>query len=259
VAKPRKRHVQQEMVFRTWGGARRRAGRKQTNARKIERHRKREELNPIHPVHVVLRVARDVGAMRKRHIYEAIRRATFKVLGRADFRICHVSIQNTHIHLLVEAADEMRLAGGMQAFQISVARRINWVLSQRRGKRRKGCVFIDRYHTEVIDNPRYARHCLSYVLNNWRKHGEDRPHARDWKVDPYSTGMAFYGWKEQPAYWQTPETYARMGVTCPETWLLYGAWELYPPISLHEIPSRPRPRAVGRSSGRGKPPVGVAS
>jgi putative transposase len=137
----RKRHVQQEMVFRTWGGSRRGAGRKQTNARKSEPHRKREELNAIHPVHVILRVAQDIRAMRKRHIYQAIRGATFKVLGRPEFRICHLSIQNGHIHLLVEALDEKQLARGMQSFQISAARRINHALS------RRGRVFVDRYHT----------------------------------------------------------------------------------------------------------------
>jgi REP element-mobilizing transposase RayT len=235
------------MVFRTWGGARRCAGRKQVNARKSEPHRKREELNAIHPVHVILRVARDVGATRKHYIYEAIRRATFKVLGRAEFRICHLSIQNTHVHLLVEAADEMALARGMQSFQISAARRINFAISRRRGEVREGCVFVDRYHTEVIDNPRQARHTLSYVLNNWRKHGEDRrAFARTWKVDPYSSAMAFHGWREQPPYWQAPPGYARLGVTCPETWLLYGAWELYDPISVYDVPSRPRVRTANR-------------
>ena len=240
MARPRKRHVQQEMVFRTWGGRRPGAGRKQTKARKSEPHRKREELNPIHPVHVILRVLHDVGAMRKRHIYEAMRRATFKVLGRADFRICHVSIQNTHVHLLVEATNEMRLARGMQAFQISAARRINLAVSRRTGEKRSGRVFSDRYRTKVIDNPRQARHTLSYVLNNWRKHGEDRRSvARNWKVDPFSTAMAFYGWKEQPPYWSTPETFQRLGVMCPETWLLYAAWERYAPISVYDVPSRP--------------------
>jgi hypothetical protein len=86
-------------------------------------------------------------------------------------------------------------------------------------------------------------------LNNWRKHREDRhPRARNWKVDPYSTAMAFYGWKEQPAYWRTPETYQRLGVMCPETWLLNGAWQKYEPISIYDIPSRPRARESGRCS-----------
>jgi REP element-mobilizing transposase RayT len=241
MARLRKRHVQQEMVFRTWGGARPGAGRKQKNPRKSQPHRKREELNAIHPVHVILRVATDIRSMRKHHLYGAIRGATFKMLGRPDFRICHLSIQRTHVHLLVEASDEMQLAAGMQAFQISAAKRINFAITKRSNNARRGRVFVDRYHTEVIDNPRQARHTLSYVLNNWRKHGEDRLEgARDWKVDPYSTAMAFYGWKEQPAFWRARETYERMAVTCPETWLRYGAWERYDPISVYEIPSRPR-------------------
>jgi REP element-mobilizing transposase RayT len=244
MARPRKRHLQEEMVFRTWGGPRPGAGRKQSKRRKSEPHRKREELNAAHPVHVILRVADDIRTLRKHHLYKAFQRATFAVLPRLDFSICHISIQNTHVHLLVEALDEMRLARGMQAFQISAARRINRAISRRTGTKREGGVFVDRYHTEVIDNPRQARHTLSYVLNNWRKHGEHlRPHARAWKVDPYSSAMAFYGWKEQPLWWEAPETYERMAVRVPETWLLYGAWQRYSPISIYDIPSRPRPRA----------------
>jgi hypothetical protein len=231
------------MVFRTWGGYRKGAGRKQTKRRKSQPHRKRKELNPIHPVHVILRVAPDIRTLRKLHIYQAIRQATFAVLPRApEFRICHVSIQGTHVHLLVEAVGEMQLARGMQAFQISAARRINRAISRRTGMLREGNVVVDRYHAEVIDNPRRARHALSYVLNNWRKHGEDRrAFARDWKIDPYSTAMAFRGWKEQPSsHWSAPESYERMAVVLPETWLLYGAWEVYDPISIYDIPSRPR-------------------
>ena len=41
-------------------------------------------------------------------------------------------------------------------------------------ERRRGNVFVDRYHAEKITNPRQARRALAYVLNNWRKHFEDR-------------------------------------------------------------------------------------
>ncbi len=236
MARTRKRHVQQEMAFRTHGGKRAGAGRKQVKARKSEPHRQRAELAASHPVHVVLRVERDIGSLRKRDCFLAIRFALFVVLGRPDFRIVHISIQRTHIHLLVEASDEKRLARGLQAFQISAARALNAAIT-RRGAKRTGRVFVDRYHPEVITNPRQARHCLSYVLNNWRKHRENQRYvARTWKVDPFSSAMAFYGWAEQPAYWNAPEAYARLMVAVPETWLLSSAWELYKPISMYEVP-----------------------
>jgi hypothetical protein len=236
MARQRKRHVQQEMIFRTHGGKRVGAGRKQVKPRKSEPHRTRAELVASNPVHVVLRVERDIGSLRKRDCFLAIRFALGVVLGRPDFRIVHISIQRTHIHLLVEASNEDRLARGLQAFQISAARALNAAIT-RRGSRRKGRVFVDRYHPEVITNPRQARHCLSYVLNNWRKHKENERYvARTWKIDPYSSAMAFYGWAEQPAYWNAPESYQRLMVSLPETWLLHGGLELYDPISIYEVP-----------------------
>src|SRR5262249_56829010 len=93
---------------------------------------------------------------------------------RARFRIVHVSIQRNHVHMLVEADSKLALARGMQGFQISAARNINTLLGPDKYRRRRGPVFADRYHLEVITSPRQARHALSYVLNNWRKHREDR-------------------------------------------------------------------------------------
>ncbi len=240
MGKSRKQHVQQEMQFRTHGGRRDGAGRKQGKPRKSEPHRKRKSLSPTHPVHVSLRVADDITSLRTAHCFEAVRLATATALAHPDFRIVHVSIQRTHIHLLVEATNEQHLARGMQAFQISAARHLNAAISRHTGVKRSGRVFIDRYHPEVIDNPRQARHCLSYVLNNWRKHGESARYvARTWKLDPFSTAMAFRGWAEQPDHWVAPETYRRLMVSTPETWLLYGAWKQYKPISIYEVPSAP--------------------
>src|SRR5205814_9644640 len=92
---------------------------------------------------------------------------------RCDFRIVHLSIQRTHLHLLVEADDKAALASGMQGFQISAAKQLNAAISRGKPQRRRGTVFPDRYHAEIITSPRQARHSLAYVLANWRKHRED--------------------------------------------------------------------------------------
>jgi hypothetical protein len=61
----------------------------------------------------------------------------------------------------------------MQGFQISAAKHINSALGD--GKQpRRGKVFGDRYHLKVITTPTQARNALSYLLNNWRHHNEDR-------------------------------------------------------------------------------------
>jgi REP element-mobilizing transposase RayT len=236
----RKRHVQQAFEFRSHGGRRAGAGRKRVKLRKSEPHRKRPKLDDKNPVHVVLRVEEAVAPLRKRDCYLAVRAATAVALRNPNCRIVHVSIQRTHIHLLVEAADEQELSRGMKGFQISAARHLNAALSRRTGTRRKGRVFIDRYHPEVITNPRQARHCLAYVLNNWRKHRENERYvAKTWKLDPFSSAMAFRGWAEQPDHWDAPEAYSRLLVSLPSTWLLYGSWQRYAPISIYEVPSAP--------------------
>ena len=91
--------------------------------------------------------------------------------------------------------------------------------------------------------PVWGRHALAYVLNNWRKHREDREaFARGWKVDPYSTGALFSGWKERgddPLLWKLPETYEPLFVWFPKTWLLNEGWRRYGLIRMDEVPSAP--------------------
>jgi REP element-mobilizing transposase RayT len=124
-----------------------------------------------------------VGNLRRRCVYQAIREATVTTAPREDFRIVQLSIQRTHVHLLVEADDKHALARGMQGFQISAAKHLNAAISKGKpGPRRRGTVFPDRYHAEIIRSPRQARNALSYLMNNfentrkieWRR----RPHGR---------------------------------------------------------------------------------
>jgi REP element-mobilizing transposase RayT len=237
-----KRKGQQELFRR--GGKRRGAGRKPKGSRAGERHAARSEFKPYHPLHVVMRVAPEVGSLRRRAMYKAIREATITAALRERFRIVHVSLQRTHVHLLVEADHKAALARGMQGFTISAARNINTALGEG-ARRRRGRVFADRYHVEVITTPTRARHAISYVLGNWRKHGEDRHgQASAWLVDPFSTGILFPDWQElldQPWMWPIRETYDPLVVRRPRSWLLREGWKRGGgPISARDVPSRPR-------------------
>jgi REP element-mobilizing transposase RayT len=197
-----------------------------------------------YPVHVVLRVINAVGNLRRRFTYRAIREATFTAAKREDFRIVQLSIQRTHIHLIVEADHERALSSGMQGFQISAAKHLNAAISRGRpGPRRRGSVFPDRYHAEIITSPRQARHTLSYVMNNWRKHGEDRAQlTRRWALDWFSSAVDFAHWAEYgdaPFLWRGPATYDPLVVRQPQTWLLRVGWRRHGLISYREVPSRP--------------------
>ncbi|HEX8109494.1 MAG TPA: transposase [Kofleriaceae bacterium] len=237
-----KRRGQRELFRR--GGKRRGAGRKPKGARAGERHQARPEFKPYHPLHVVMRVAPEVGSLWRRAMYKALRDATITAALRERFRIVHISLQRTHVHLLVEADHKTALARGMQGFTISAARHINTALGSG-ARRRRGKVFADRYHVEVITTPTRARHALGYVLGNWRKHGEDRDGlASTWLVDPFSSGISFPDWAElegQPWMWPIRETYDPLMVRRPQTWLLREGWKVGGrAISARDVPSKPR-------------------
>ncbi|HEX7843229.1 MAG TPA: transposase [Kofleriaceae bacterium] len=196
-------------------------------------------------MHVVLRVIAEVGNLRRRCVYQAIREATLTTALRENFRIVHLSIQRTHIHLLVEADGKKALAAGMQGFQISAAKHLNAAISKGRlGPRRRGAVFPDRYHAEIITSPRQTRHALSYVLNNWRKHQEDRRAPMSaWTIDWFSSAAMFPGWTEygeEAFLWRGPPTYDPLVVYQPKTWLLREGWKKAGAISYREVPSAKR-------------------
>ena len=228
----------------TRGGARPGAGRPPKGPRSSSPHKRRTSFKPSVPIHVVLRVEGSIGNLRRRPIYLALQGATQVVAKRTDIRIVHVSIQRTHVHLLVESADRLALAKGMQAFQVSAARRINRAMSVEGKVLRRGRVFVDRYHAELIKSPRQARHVLAYVLNNWRKHGEDEreERARDWLVDPFSTGVLFDGWKERAQIPKWPAGYVTLVVQAPRTWLLTRGWAMHGPISCLAAPAASTPK-----------------
>jgi REP element-mobilizing transposase RayT len=233
---------QVEMVFRTHGGKRRGAGRKPQGKRSSERHKARPEHDPRHPVHVTIRIVGNIGGLRRRDIYLALREATIVTAKREDFRITHMSIQRDHIHLLVEADHKTALSKGVQGFSISAARQINKAIAARGGDRRTGKVISDRFHARPLTSPRAVRNAISYILNNWRHHREDRAEpARSWRVDPFSSGALFFGWKEledSPVLWPLPATYHPLIVQRPRTWLLAKGWSQHHPlISVYEVPS----------------------
>jgi REP element-mobilizing transposase RayT len=201
------------------GGARTNAGRKKSATRHDSAHRMRPELSRHVPIHVVLRTRHDVGRLRCEPIYHAIRRALMKSLGRADFRVVHVSIQHSHVHFLVEADDKQALRLGMQGLAIAAARAIN------RSCGRRGKVFAFRYHATQIRSPRQARHALSYVLNNWRRHCEDASGL----IDRYSSAITFWTF-------DIPNDYEILPVARPQSWLLRVGWQRHGPIGYRERP-----------------------
>ena len=235
------RKLDKNQQFR--GGTHKRTGRPKRGPRASERHKVRPELKSRFPVHVIMRASTDLGTLRTPAVFKAIRDAvlvTFRLEDR--FHIVHYSIQRTHIHMIVEARDRLSLGRGMQAFGISAAKHINAAMPKHEGKRRRGTVFADRYHAVILTNPSQVRNTLCYVLNNWRHHGEHvKPLRRPWKIDPYSTAIAFDGWKERDdkgTRFRIPIGYDGPPLWLPKTWLLREGWRRRGLIGIDETPGR---------------------
>jgi REP element-mobilizing transposase RayT len=229
-------------LFPKRGGKRRGAGRPPKGPRAGSPHKERPFLHSRYPVHVTLRAISAVGNLRRRCVYQAIREATLTTARREDFRVVHVSIQHNHIHLLIEADHKQALASGMQGLQISAAKHLNAAISKGKpGPRRRGTVFPDRYHAEIITSPTQARRALSYILNNFRKHREDQVAPMStWAIDWFSSAISFPGWVEygEAAFmWRGPPTYDPLITYQPRTWLLREGWTKAGSISCRAVPS----------------------
>jgi REP-associated tyrosine transposase len=183
------------------------------------------------------RIEDDIRSLRRRDAYHAIRRATHAVLPRRDFRIVHISLQHSHIHLVVEADNERALACGMRAFEIACARRLNAAVSAERRNPRRGRVFADRYYARALRTPGEVRNVINYVLNNWRHHGEHVDiEAMSWHVDYFSSGPTWGGWAETPP--PLPGKYEPLETSPPATWLLNTGWKKRGAISMYAVPGR---------------------
>ena len=198
---------------------RKKRGRKKTGRCSDAPHRTRPAHTQHHPVHVVLRTLPGVQRLRQGRVLRVARQALRKALARTTFRVVHVSLQHNHVHFLVEATDRDALRAGMQGLAISLAKRIN------RACGRHGKLFAHRYHATAITSPRQARNALAYVLNNWRRHREDRApgRARAAALDPYSSALSFDGWRDGVRF-AIPDDFVALPVARPETWLLTIGW-----------------------------------
>ena len=230
---------------RGWGGKRKGAGRPPKTYRSSEPHTTRARFSKTTAVHVTLRVVGAIGNLRRREAYHAVRQAMHVVNARTDFRIVQISLEDDHVHAIVEADNDTALSKGIQAFQISAAQRINRALSKRGLPRRRGQVFSDRYHSRLITSPTQARHTLNYVLNNWRRHQQDQDIERMfWDVDYYSSGTTFTGWKELTgSMYELPEGFQPLPVARPHTWLLEKGWmKAGGELSMYAVPGAARTR-----------------
>ncbi len=225
---------QLQLHLPTWGGRRKRKRRRgDTEPRKLRKvpHRRRPPLSPRHPVHVTWRVLPHVWNLRSRRCFGPISDCFSRGRDRFGFRLVHFSVQGNHLHLVVEAGDEKALARGLQGLGVRIAKALNRVMG------RKGSVFADHYHANILRSPTQVANVLAYVLMNFRHHfpSEAARYAEEPR-DRFSSG------------WSEPGTDPPVAV--PRTWLLCVGWRRAQAGSSRCSPILPDPGATRLSAGR---------
>ena len=273
----RRKAKQASFGFTNWGGKRKGAGRKPKGEKPLVSHRTRPRLKHYTPALVTMRLRANLPSLRDDGVLAVVKDARLKS-AREDFRIVHFSIQTNHLHLIVEAQDNAALSRGMRSFTVRLAKLLN------REWRRKGRVFADRYHLQVITAPKPMRNALVYTLNNARKHNSWKPK----RADPYSSGPDFLDWREPRSTWDkdptaqsrstTPKPRRRPGMSSIEwfelangytkenreraqaegkllarTWLLRVGWRRHGLIGVLEAPAERPLRRSTRLAARGAP------
>ncbi len=214
--------------FRTWGGARKRAGRRPNGRSAGVSHLRRPAQSPSHPVHVTLRIAPGFQSLRGSALFRTIRGALAKARERLGVRLIHFSIQRDHLHLIVEA-DEGALSRGIQGLSIRVAKGINRRLG------RRGRVFADRFHARALKTPRETRWAVRYVLLNGKKH-EQRGRIPAGFVDSCSSAAWFEGWSRPLELCLGRERMSEPPVVAPRTWLLTIGLRRAGPLDIDDAP-----------------------
>lgn len=204
------------------------AGRKRGPNRR-DPHRARPHLAASFPCHITLKVKRGLPSLRTVRLVRELERSFAAACDRGRFRLAQYSIQNDHLHAIVEATSARDLACGMKSLGARLARAVNRVF------RRRGPVLADRFHLHILRTPREVRSALAYVLMNARRHlaklGRHVPRIA--KVDPASTGRWFDGWRRDLARADSNEP---CPVATPRTWLMRIGWRRHGLLDPTEIP-----------------------
>jgi len=211
----------------TWGGARKGAGRKPGKVRPTP-HRARPLLASRFPVHVTLKVDGSLPSLRSDRLHRCVKDCLRRGKEREGFRLVQFSMQDHHLHLVVEANGAKALSGGIRGLSIRAARRINRELG------RRGRVFVDRYFARVLKSPRQTRAALRYVLLNSRRHAAQLGRKLAWNwVDGCSSGPWFDGWKDRRP---RPPPEEEAPVAAAGTWLLSTGWRRHGLIPVNAVP-----------------------
>ena len=231
-AKPR-RPVQGLLPLRSWGGARKGAGRKPKGPVALMPRDTRPAHAAAHPALVTVKLRPHLPRLRQKAERTALLKHFARGKDRFGFRLLHFAILNDHLHFVVEAKDRLAFTRGMKGLLVRLARGLNKLW------RRKGQVFPDRFHDRALKSPREVRNALVYVLGNGKKHaaqGRAIPYFEG--ADPFTSAPWFDGFVatlEVTGIENLPPPVAN-----PRTWLAGVGWRKHGRIAFDEMPKMPK-------------------
>jgi len=198
-------------------------------------HESRKHFPSAHPCLVTLKVRQGVASLRNVAVVREIEKTFRQGAERGEFRLVHYSVQNDHLHALVEADGRQALGRGMKSLAARFALAVN------RALRRRGPLLRERYHLRVLASPTQVRNALRYVLLNARRHWAKRHGSRDLpgplRLDPASSARWFSGWRRGTAGLEKGgQTADPPAVRAPRTWLLAVGWRRLGLLDPAEVP-----------------------
>jgi REP element-mobilizing transposase RayT len=218
----------EQLTFGAAMGIRRKGGGRKKSPDSGVGHMQRERVTRHVPVHVVDGLVEGLSSLRTPECFRAIRAAICAGRERAgrradgEFRVVEYSVQENHLHLMVEAGDADALARGVAGLKIRIAKGLN------RLRRRKGKVWKDRFFARLLRTPAEVRNALRYIFANARKHG--RRVARG-VPDPFSSAVWFEGWCDYDHRFDPYVTTAAPTAE-PRSWLRRVGWRMHGLLSV---------------------------
>jgi REP element-mobilizing transposase RayT len=168
-------------------------------------------------MHVTVRAARPLPSLRAERVLRLVKKVLRDQAERGyagRFQIVHFSVQDTHVHLIIESHAGV-IRTGISGFLIAFARRLNALL------RRTGRVWEGRYHRTDLATPTQTRNVLRYVFCNFKHHMRVRGAGL---VDTFSSAARFGGWSAPIRVVPLRNDTEPWPQRTPRTWLLDCGW-----------------------------------
>ena len=118
----RREAVQLELRAKTWGGKRKGGGRPRTTG--WVSRKARPEFPKRYPLHITLRIRRDVGNLRTHECFAEIQRAFLGGHNQFGMRLVEFSVQPDHIHLFVSIPPAIAVANAVKVLKGVSARHL---------------------------------------------------------------------------------------------------------------------------------------